>query len=136
MRTEGNICLRKIVRGPRRGRGELDNLEQKCYNKNRVRKTRRGDDSIEANIGTASARSGAKPRAAGEVKLKRRIGRLTKTALDALESILADDGAKAADRISAAKLAFELARQSSDRPDPEDGVVRVIFEGAEKELAE
>ena len=72
----------------------------------------------------------------GEAKLKRRLAKLTNTALDALEEILEDSDAKAADRISAAKLTFDILKQSTGRDGAEDGVVRVVFDGIPKEYAE
>lgn len=75
--------------------------------------------------------------ASGEKKLQRRLVKLTNVALDCLEDILTDEGVKAADRISAAKLAFELARQQAQEPEPvSDGVIKVIFDGCPKEYAE
>ena len=47
---------------------------------------------------------------------------------------MTDCGAKAADRIAAAKLTFDVLQRQGDRPD--DGEpVRVIIEDAEPELA-
>ena len=73
----------------------------------------------------------------GAVKLRRRLTKLAGTALDSLEDVLTDEGAKAADRISAVKLTFELLnRQTAPKDEGSDGVLRVVFDGIEKELAE
>lgn len=66
----------------------------------------------------------------------RRMTKLTKTAIDCLEAILADEGAKTADRISAAKLAIDIAKQHTSEHAPDDSTVYVVFEGFPKEFAE
>ena len=54
-----------------------------------------------------------------------------------MEDILTDDSVKAADRLSAVKLTFDIMKQRSADAEPvTDGVVRVIFDGAPKEWAE
>lgn len=63
-------------------------------------------------------------------KLSRRLKKLTGTALDALEEILTDDAVKAADRISAAKLTFDMllrerGQAESELPDS----IKVVFTG-------
>lgn len=74
---------------------------------------------------------------AGSTKLSRRLIKLGNTALDCLEDILTDEGVKAADRISAVKLTFEIMKQRSAEAEPaSDGTVRVIFDGIPKEWAE
>lgn len=75
-------------------------------------------------------------RRSGTAKLTRKLGKLAQTALDCLEEILTDDSAKPADRISAVKLTFELMRQQPQKPDEDDGVIKVVFEGIPRELAE
>lgn len=67
--------------------------------------------------------------------VKRRLVSLTHYALDALEDILTNGEVKPADRISAAKLAFELSRQNPPIP-AEGGTVRVVFDGIQQELCE
>ena len=70
----------------------------------------------------------------GAVKLSRRMSKLMNTALDTLEDILTDDGVKAADRISAAKLAIETVNRHEGKQEPEvSGPIRVIFDGAPAE---
>ncbi len=77
------------------------------------------------------------PRGSGEAKLTRRLTKLANTALDSLEDVLTDEGVKAADRISAVKLTFELlARRSSPAAAPEGDLLLVRFEGIENELAQ
>lgn len=77
-------------------------------------------------------------RRTGSVKLGRRINKLANTALDTLEEVLTDDSVKAADRISAVKLTFDLLRQQEARTDAEaeGGTVRVVIEGIDRELCE
>lgn len=77
---------------------------------------------------------GERPR--GAKKLSRRLMKLAGTALDALEVILTDENAKSADRISAAKLTFDLLSKELGEFGPEDGgTVRVVFEGEGKDWA-
>ncbi len=73
----------------------------------------------------------------GAATLERKLRRLTVSALNALGEILADTSAKPADRISAAKLAFDTAARFDGRPDTESGgIIRVVFDGAPEEWAE
>ena len=69
-------------------------------------------------------------------RLKKRLSRLEFKAIDCLEEILADASAKAADRISAAKLSFDVAQRQSASEPASDGIVHVIFEGSPVEYAE
>ena len=70
----------------------------------------------------------------GRLKLARRMNRLVDSALDTLEQIMKDESVKPADRLSAAKLAFDVAnRHEADRGAEPDGPIRVIFEGAPPE---
>ena len=63
--------------------------------------------------------------------------RLSKAALDALEEILSNENVKPADRLSAIKLTLDLAAKVSEKEPPEEsGVLRVVFEGIDRELAE
>lgn len=72
-----------------------------------------------------------------ERKLARRLSKLTDKAIDCLEEILTDGSVKPADRIAAAKLAFDAAGKRAAEPEPvSDGVLRVIFDGCPKEYAE
>ena len=71
----------------------------------------------------------------GAKKLSRRLMKLAGTALDALEGIMTDESAKSADRIAAAKLTFDLLSKELGEFAPEDGTVRVVFEGEGKEWA-
>ena len=74
---------------------------------------------------------------AGGAKRKKQVLRLENAALCALEEILLDSGAKPADRIAAAKLTFEIAKQQSGAYEQEDtSCVHVIFDGMPTELAE
>ncbi|MCR5611417.1 MAG: hypothetical protein K6F68_06270 [Clostridiales bacterium] len=74
---------------------------------------------------------------AGTRRLKTRMSRLSDTAFDALEVILTDESVKPADRLAAIKLTFDLANKCAVQDAPaENGVLRVVFEGIEKELAE
>ena len=67
--------------------------------------------------------------------MKRRLVSVSHAALDALGEILASGDAKPADRISAAKLVFEILRQNA--PSPADGgTVRVVFDGIPQEYCE
>lgn len=76
-------------------------------------------------------------RQTAEKKLARRLAKLTNEAIDCLEEILTDKEAKPADRIAAAKLAFDAAGRKSAEPEPvSDGTLRVIFDGCPKEYAE
>ena len=76
-------------------------------------------------------------RGSGAAKLDRRLTKLAQTALDSLEEVLTDDSAKAADRISAVKLTFELlARRTAAAPPPEANVLHVHFDGTERALCE
>lgn len=76
-----------------------------------------------------SEKSPRRERAAGG-KLDRRLKKLTCTALDALEEILTDDSVKPADRISAAKLTFDMLYREAGRTEAEPpDTVKVVFEG-------
>ncbi len=77
-------------------------------------------------------------RRAGTTKLGRRINKMSFTALDTLEEILTDDSAKAADRLSAVKLTFDILRQQEQRGDDgSEGPVRaIVVEGIERPLCE
>ncbi len=66
---------------------------------------------------------------------KRRLASLSLTALDALEEILVSSEVKPADRISAAKLVFELSKQNASGPS-DGGTLRVVFDGIPQELCE
>ena len=72
----------------------------------------------------------------GAHKTERRLEKLMCSALDSLEAMLCDDTLKASDRLSAVKLAFDLAKSRSQEPSPSDGVVKVVFEGIPEEWAE
>lgn len=93
-----------------------------------------GDDIIEQpsiNEPTSGNRK------AGTVGINRRLRRLAQTALDSLEQVLTDESVKATDRISAAKLVFELIKQQAASPAPEDvGTIKVVFDGCPQEYAE
>lgn len=82
------------------------------------------------------APSGKRASGTGGRKMKRRLDRLADAAFTALEEILLDGGAKAADRISAAKLALDASKQFFADPGQDSGVVRVIFDGIPEEYAE
>lgn len=69
-------------------------------------------------------------------RLARRLAKLSFEAVDCLEQIISDPSAKAADRLSAAKLAFDLSARQGAKPDDEPGTLRVIFEGVPHEYAE
>lgn len=66
---------------------------------------------------------------------KRRLASLSLTALDTLEEILTNSDVKASDRISAAKLVFEIARQNA-APAAQASTLRVVFDGVPQEYAE
>lgn len=70
-----------------------------------------------------------------QARFAKRLSKLSLEALDCLEEIMTDEGAKAADRISAAKLTLDVMGRRGDSDD-EDGVARVIIEGIEKPLVE
>ncbi len=72
----------------------------------------------------------------GARRIERRLSRLTDSALDSLEEMLADGSLKPSDRLSAVKLAFDLAKSRSQDPSPSDGTVKVVFEGIPEEWAE
>lgn len=69
-------------------------------------------------------------------QLKKKLNRLQFAAIDCLSEILSDGGAKAADRISAAKLAFDAADRRSASGCETPGVMRVVIEGMPEEFAE
>ncbi|MBO4385302.1 MAG: hypothetical protein J5854_07815 [Clostridia bacterium] len=74
---------------------------------------------------------------AGTTIKKARVNRLSKAALDALEEILSDGSVKPADRLSAVKLTFDLISKAAERESSADnGILRVVFEGIDRELAE
>ena len=81
----------------------------------------------------------AAPRRArtGEARNRRRMAKLADTALNALEEVLTDGCVKPADRLNAAKLAFDIIRQNAPCPEQEDtGPIRVVIEGMPQEYAE
>ncbi len=70
------------------------------------------------------------------IRISTRLRRLTHTALDCLDSILRDDTAKAADRISAAKLTLDIALKQTQPTDKKDGTLTVVFENLPDGYAE
>ncbi|MBO4563502.1 MAG: hypothetical protein J5772_07815 [Clostridia bacterium] len=88
--------------------------------------------AIETSSSTGAA---ARAKPGGDPKLRRRLKRLSEASLICLEEILTDSACKAADRISAVKLTFELMKQLAAEP-TDDGALRVIIEGCPREHAE
>ena len=71
----------------------------------------------------------------GARSIPKRLSKLSHTALDCLEDILTDESAKTADRISAVKLTFDIAKQQAPAPETPDAI-RVIFEPGTEAWAE
>ena len=84
------------------------------------------------------ALSEVKPeRARRRRSITKRMEQLAQTALDTLELILNDNSVKAADRISAVKLTFDILKQQSAKnaeQDGDSGVIKVVFEGITEEI--
>ena len=83
-----------------------------------------------------AARQEKTRRGASADRLKKRMSRLALEAADCLEEIMTDGDAKAADRIAAAKLTFEVYNRQGQIPEPADSSIRVIFEDMPREFAE
>ncbi len=109
----------------------LDIYEHMCYN---IIKESKGSDIIEQD----ELRIVNAPRRTGTQKLSRRINKLSFTALDTLEEVLTDDSAKAADRLSAVKLTFDILRQQEAHESefPEGPFRAIIIDGIERSLCE
>ncbi|MBQ4166668.1 MAG: hypothetical protein IKH31_02290 [Clostridia bacterium] len=77
------------------------------------------------------------PRKRGrKTKETKRLLELSAEALDCLGAIMNDSSAKASDRLAAVKLTLELAERKLDKHEADDGLIRVVFEGAPAEWSE
>ena len=88
-----------------------------------------------AKAEAVSAAPGARRTRYSARRFRSRLNALSMAAVDCLEEIITDSSAKPADRVSAAKLAFDAAGKQPARTET-DGVLRVLFDGMPQEYAE